>query len=155
MSADKTTLDELRIDRSFSKQRRSRAWAIILAIVALAFAGGAVAWFNLTRPAAVITTTVREGASGQQKTLLNASGYVTARREATVSSKVTGKVIEVLIEEGMSVEVGQVLARIDASNVQASLRLAEAQHTAAQSTANEIKVRLNEAERELRRQSQL
>ena len=44
---------------------------------------------------------------------MNASGYVTARREATVSSKVTGKVIEVLVEEGMKVEQGQVLARID------------------------------------------
>jgi multidrug efflux pump subunit AcrA (membrane-fusion protein) len=59
--------------------------------------------------------------------VLNASGYVTARRSATVSSKVTGKVVEVLVEEGMKVEEGQVLARLDSSNVEASLRLAEAQ----------------------------
>jgi transcriptional regulator of acetoin/glycerol metabolism len=49
--------------------------------------------------------------------VLNASGYVTARRAATVSSKVTGKVIEVLIEEGMKVKEGQVVARLDDTNV--------------------------------------
>jgi len=58
--------------------------------------------------------------------VLNASGYVTARRAATVSSKVTGKVTELLIEEGLKVQEGQVLARLDDTNVKASLRLAEA-----------------------------
>src|SRR4051812_16339191 len=55
------------------------------------------------------------------------SGYVTARRAATVSSKVTGKVIEVLVEEGMKVQADQVLARLDASNVEKSFKLSEAQ----------------------------
>ena len=54
--------------------------------------------------------------------MLNASGYVTARRRATVSSKVTGKVVEVLIEEGMVVAAGQLLARLDSSNVRAAAR---------------------------------
>jgi HlyD family secretion protein len=63
-------------------------------------------------------------AAGADRTVLNASGYVTARREATVSSKVTGKVVEVLIEEGMKVKDGQVLARLDDSNVKASLDVA-------------------------------
>ena len=45
--------------------------------------------------------------------MLNASGYVTARRRATVSSKITGKVVEVNVEEGMAVTQGQVLARLD------------------------------------------
>jgi RND family efflux transporter MFP subunit len=155
MSPDKTTLDELRIDRSASPQRGARGWVIVLVVVLLAMAGGAAWWLNRAAPASVTTITVREATSGGQKTLLNASGYVTARREATVSSKVTGKVIEVLIEEGMKVEAGQVLARIDSSNVQASLRLAETQLAAARSSLNETKVRLEEAERDLRRQSQL
>jgi RND family efflux transporter MFP subunit len=60
-------------------------------------------------------------AGGPDRTVLNASGYVTARRAATVSSKVTGKVMELLIEEGMKVQAGQVLARLDASNVEKSL----------------------------------
>ena len=51
------------------------------------------------------------GGQNNDHTVLNASGYVTARRAATASSKVTGKVVEVLIEEGMRVKEGQVLAR--------------------------------------------
>ena len=58
-------------------------------------------------------------AAGAQASVLNASGYVTARRRATVSSKVTGKVIEVNVEEGMAVREGQVLARLDDSTMRA------------------------------------
>src|SRR5262249_36120379 len=88
-------------------------------------------------------------------TVLNASGYVTARRQATVSSKVTGKVTEVLIEEGMKVQEGQILARLDDTNVRASLRLAEAQLESAKNALAETRVRIREAEQELERQSNL
>jgi RND family efflux transporter MFP subunit len=84
-------------------------------------------------------------------TSLNASGYVTARRSATVSSKVTGKVSEVLVEEGMKVEAGAVLARLDSSNVQASLRLAEAQLERARKSMEETKPNLEFANQELKR----
>ena len=71
------------------------------------------------------TVLVREATgNGIERTVLNSSGYVTARRQATVSSKITGKVVEVLIEEGMKVQEGQVLARLDDTNVKTSLRLA-------------------------------
>src|SRR5262245_16646224 len=155
MSPDKSTLDELRIDRSISPRRGPRRWVVVLVVTVLVVAAGAVWWVNRAKTITVSTATAREATSGGQRTLLNASGYVTARREATVSSKVTGKVIEVLIEEGMKVEPGQVLARIDDSNVKASFRLAEAQLAAARSSLNEIKVRAEEAERELRRMMQL
>src|SRR6185503_676947 len=89
--------------------------------------------------------------SSSDQTLLNASGYVMPRREATVASKVTGKVIEVLVEEGMKVEAGQILARIDASNVQQSLNLAEAQAESARKALNETRATLEQAEREFRR----
>jgi HlyD family secretion protein len=92
---------------------------------------------------------------GADRTILNASGYVTARREATVSSKVTGKVTEVLVEEGMHVKEGQVLARLDDTNIQASLLLAQAQLASAKSSLEETKVRLREAEQELQRQTDL
>jgi RND family efflux transporter MFP subunit len=77
--------------------------------------------------------------------VLNASGYVTARRRATVSSKMTGKVVEVNVEEGMAVREGQVLARLDDSTAKASLALAEAQAEAARRAVREIEVRLAEA----------
>src|SRR5207247_10732821 len=89
------------------------------------------------------------------RTVLNASGYVTARRAATVSSKVTGKVVEVLIEEGMRVKEGQILARLDDTNIKASLRLSEAQLESAKKSLEETRVRLREADQELKRQSDL
>ncbi|HET6407304.1 MAG TPA: efflux RND transporter periplasmic adaptor subunit, partial [Chthoniobacteraceae bacterium] len=89
------------------------------------------------------------------RTLLNASGYVTARRAATVSSKVTGKVMEVNVEEGKLVEVNQVLAKLDSSNVEASLRLAEAQLESAQKAVEETRPNLDFAQRELKRFAEL
>jgi RND family efflux transporter MFP subunit len=151
MSTDKEALDGLRIDRTnMSKNRISLWWFLFLLLVLLL--SGAAFWF-LGRPKAAIvrTISVREKSSGGQKTLLNASGYVTARRAATVSSKVTGKVIEVLVEEGMKVEAGQVLARIDSLNVQASLRLSEAQLESARQGLKEIKANLDQAQREWER----
>lgn len=128
----------------------------MLLIGLLVLAGAGVAWW-LNRPkiARVRTVAVQEGSSGGQKTLLNASGYVTARRIATVSSKVSGKVMEVLVEEGMKVEAGQVLARLDASNVEKSLNLAEAQLESARKGLEETRANLEGAEREFRRVSQL
>jgi RND family efflux transporter MFP subunit len=93
--------------------------------------------------------------AGGDRTVLNSSGYVTARRDATVSSKITGKVTEILIEEGMSVKEGQVLARLDDTNVRASLLLARAQEASAQASLEETRVRLREAEQELKRQTDL
>ncbi|MCZ6833657.1 MAG: efflux RND transporter periplasmic adaptor subunit, partial [Acidobacteria bacterium] len=77
------------------------------------------------------------------------------RRKATVSSKITGKVVEILIEEGMEVQKGQVLARLDDSNVLASLALARAQLDSARSGIKETEVQLAESGRNLRRLSNL
>src|SRR5262249_25103478 len=105
-----------------------------------------------------IRTAVARDASSSapaDRTVLNASGYVTARREATVSSKVTGKVVEVLIEEGMKVDQGQILARLDDTNVKARLLLAQAQQSSAKASLEETRVRLREADQELQRQAGL
>ena len=114
-------LDDLRIDRGEERQRGGRLWLWLL-LAAVAVALGAW-WLLRPRPPVVKTAAAVEVASaaGGATTVLNASGYVTARRQATVSSKVTGKVIEVLVEEGMKVKEGQVLAKLDSSNVSASL----------------------------------
>jgi RND family efflux transporter MFP subunit len=87
--------------------------------------------------------------------VLDASGYVTARRQATVSAKVTGKVVEVLIEEGMRVQEGAVLARLDDTEAKAQLALARAQLTAARSQQAEIRAMLEQAERDHTRQAEL
>jgi RND family efflux transporter MFP subunit len=87
--------------------------------------------------------------------VLNATGYVTARRRATVSSKITGKIVEVNIEEGMAVRAGQVLARLDDETQRAAVALAEAQAEAARRSVNESEVRLKEARINLERVSKL
>ena len=151
MSPDKQTLDELRIDRRTAPNNRRRPWLAVVGLAAIAVVAGMVWWLNRPKAAVVRTILVQETASGGQKTLLNASGYVTARRQATVSSKVTGKVIEVMVEEGMKIEAGQILARIDSSNVEKGLHLAEAQSESARKALDETKANLEQAEREFAR----
>jgi RND family efflux transporter MFP subunit len=98
---------------------------------------------------------VSERASGTQAAVLNASGYVTARRRATVASKITGKLVEVNVEEGMAVREGQVLARLDDATLRATLALAEAQAEAARRGVRENEVRLHEAQLTLARLTRL
>jgi HlyD family secretion protein len=142
----KPALDQLRIERKPEKESSNWPW---LVGVLLLITGSAAAWFYWFSPIAateVRTVVARELKSQAAGTVLNASGYVTARRKATVSSKFTGKVTEVLIEEGMRVETGQVLARLDDSNVSASFELARAQLVSAQKGLKETETLLNEAQ---------
>lgn len=157
MSPDKSTLDELRIDRRSAPPRQSRGWVIVLLLILLLVGGGVAWWLNRPKTVAVRTVAAQESAAGPggQRTLLNASGYVTARRIATVASKVSGKVVEVLVEEGMKVEAGQVLARLDSSNAEKSLHLAEAQLESARKALDETKANLERAEREFVRTTRL
>ena len=155
MTPEKASLDDLRIHRA-SGSPRGRASSVVLVAMLLALAVVVAAWW-FKRPAAVQvhTAIAHEKSGGAQKTLLNASGYVTARRAATVSSKVTGKVVEVHIEEGMKVEARQILATLDASNVTASLRLAESQLESAKAMMGETKPNLHFAMQELKRFTEL
>jgi HlyD family secretion protein len=149
-------LSALRIEREPLNTSGGRwgKWVVILILLAAA-GGGAWYWFNRERPVEVEVATVNERAAGAQASVLNASGYVTARRRATVSSKVTGKVIEVNVEEGMAVKQGQVLARLDDSSLQAALRLYRAQLEAAKQQIPESQVRLEQARVQLQRQERL
>jgi RND family efflux transporter MFP subunit len=156
MSEPKPTLSDLRIERDAPPAASSWRWGAAGVLLALLLAGGVVFW--LQRPAArrVRTAVARAAADdGVERTVLNASGYVTARRQATVSAKLTAKVIEVLVEEGMKVREGQVLARLDDTNVRTSLHLAEAQLAAATNALAETRVRIKEAAQELQRQTDL
>jgi len=149
-------LSALRIEREplNTGGGRSVKWVVLLLILGGA-GGGAWYWFNRERPVEVEVVAVTERAAGTQASVLNASGYVTARRRATVSSKVTGKVIEVNVEEGMAVREGQVLARLDDSTLQAGITLARAQLQAARQAVPEVEVRLAEARLNLQRQERL
>ena len=148
-------LSALRIERA--PRRASRRWVRwVVLLVLLAGAGGtAWTWMTRERPVEVEVASVTTRRAGAQASVLNASGYVTARRRATVSSKVTGKIVEVNVEEGMAVREGQVLARLDDANVRAALRLMEAQLEAARRAITETEVRLAEAERTLKRRERL
>lgn len=143
---NRPSLDELRIERRDDRMPvRARTYLLVLLVVVIA---GFAAWFYAFRPAPALevrTAVAREAAGGRAATVLNASGYVTARRQATVSAKFTGRVTEVLIEEGMEVEEGQVLARLDDSNLQPALALAEAQMVSAQRGVQETQALLTEA----------
>ena len=78
---------------------------------------------------------------------LAASGYVVARRKATVAAEITGKVVETLVEEGMVVEAGQVLARLDSVLATTDLSLSRSRVAAADAAANAIAADLKDAER--------
>ena len=111
---------------------------------------GAVIWFLVAQPGRTpvqlaLARPAASGDSAQGASLLDASGYVVARRQATVSSKITGKVQDVMIEEGRHVDAGQVIARLDPSNAQAALDQTRAQAAAAQSSLRVAEVAANEA----------
>lgn len=157
MSASAPKLDDLRIHRPAGPSPGSRSGLFVGLAIAIVVAALVIWWFARPNATAVRTAPAREIAAGPagERTVLNASGYVTARREATVSSKVTGKVVDVLIEEGVRVEAGQVLAHLDDANVKAGHALALAQLESARSGLEETRVRVTEAERDWQRFSTL
>jgi RND family efflux transporter MFP subunit len=156
MSDLKDDLAALRIERDPHRPGAGRWVAWVLVLVVLGAAGvGAWRYATRERPVEVEAAAVSERAAGTQAAVLNASGYVTARRRATVSSKITGKVVEVNVEEGMAVREGQILARLDDATSKAALALAEAQAEAARRAVRENEVRLAEAKVSLGRVLQL
>jgi RND family efflux transporter MFP subunit len=103
----------------------------------------------------VEVATARAAPAGGAATILNASGYVEPRRKATVSAKITGKVTEVLVDEGMIVEKGQVLARLDDSDARRRYEAIRANRDVARAGIRELEVNLADAERTLRRTREL
>jgi RND family efflux transporter MFP subunit len=156
MSQSKPSLEDLRIHRPDPKESPHRASLAAVGVILLVLAAVAGWWFSRTSAIEVTTTLARAVTTGGgDRTVLNASGYVTARRQATVSSKVTGKVIEVDIEEGMKVKEGQVLARLDDTNVKTSLDVAQAQLASAHTALEETRAQLKSADLEYRREIEL
>lgn len=153
MSRPEELLSQLRIDRRPGAQRKPRRWpwivgGLILLLVLFAVFGGRGA-------VTVDTAQARDAASAGPMSLLDASGFVVARRIATVSSKVTGKVREVFIEEGQAVKEGEVLATLDAVDANAALNTAQSQLASSQSQLAEAQANLQLAERNLVRNREL
>jgi len=153
----KDELASLHIDHTARAGGSKRGVWITALIVLIVIAVAGWAWSTRVDAVPVKTTVVKAetGGGAAVGAVLNASGYVTARRRATVSSKVTGKVLEVFVEEGRAVRKGQVLARLDDSQVRASLVVGEAQLETAKRGAAEDEARLREAELTLGRREQL
>ncbi len=158
-SDKRALLEQLRIDRSEAPDSAARPlkWFLLIALV-----GGAafVLWFfELPGEAGAppVRTALAQAAPATSSgpSVLDATGYVVARRQATVSSKATGKVVEVLIEEGVVVEQGQLLARLDDSIPRAQLELEQSRLEAARRYRRELDVELRQAQLDLERTEEL
>lgn len=183
MTEKSDLLGQLKIDRNNDDARGistrsviviSLAAAAIAAIIAVQFTSGPSAPdensatveaspetatpSNLPAEGAAIAATSSsedEATATPDERILNASGYITARRMATVSSKIMGLITEILVEEGMEVSAGQVLARLDDSVALVDLRLAEAQVGVQKARLQGFEANLAEAERVLSRATAL
>jgi RND family efflux transporter MFP subunit len=150
MNTTADQLNQLRIERKpGARKRKRKLWPWIVGAIALLVA--VIIGWSSTRPAEVQAVAARDAADPANASLLDASGFIVARRIATVSSKSTGRVREVLIEEGQRVEAGQILATLDPIDADAQQALASAQLSASQSQIAQVEAQLVEAEANVRR----
>ena len=149
-------LSELQIDRGPEPAGRSRWPFVVLGILGFAVLSSIVFWVFGSTPVSVTVATIRLSQSGgNAASVLDASGYVVARRQATVSSKIAGKVLEVLVEEGVTVQKDQIVAYLDDSSQTAQLNLARAELSSAEAALNETRAQLTQAELDLTRATEL
>jgi RND family efflux transporter MFP subunit len=148
---ERPDLGSLRIDdhkRSPSRAGKRIAVALAVLLGALVIVGGVYAYMH--QKPVVEVAVVQQPDAGPQA-LLNASGYVTPQRRATVAAKITGRVTGVYFTEGMHVRNGFVLATLDDSDAQKTLASAKADRDATQAGIADLQVQLKNAELELRR----
>lgn len=158
MNASTDLLNELRIERKpLPPANPRRKWWVIGGIVAaLLLLVALFGFFAKPKPLPVETATASAmGEGSEAASVLDATGYVVARRMATVSAKIPGKVLEVLIEEGQKVEEGQIIARLDPIDAVQQQQLARAQVAATASQRAAISAQLQEADANVTRLSAL
>ena len=148
-SSSPSSLNALRIDRSAPTARARRPWGWIIAGGVLL--AGAAAWWLMPRPVPVQTTAVVTATASQQHVVLTASGYVVAQRRAAVASKATGRLVALNVREGSVVREGELIARIDDSDVLAAIVAAEAAVRQAEAGVRQAEVELANARAELGR----
>jgi RND family efflux transporter MFP subunit len=149
-------LSGLRIEeraRSAGSGRRKRRILALSAVIILVAVGSFLA--TRTRVAVVAVAEARPAGDPATTALLNASGYVTPRRRATIAAKITARVVDVYVDEGMTVVEGQLLAKLDDSDAVRRLQAVKAQRDATAALIASLKVNLANAEREFRRQEEL
>jgi RND family efflux transporter MFP subunit len=152
-------LHQLRIDRSGREQpEEPRRWPWIAggALILILIAAG-IGLLRSKQSAVAVHTAMAQPMTtgGPSASVLDATGYVTARREATVSAQITGTLTEVLIEEGDHVKVGQVLARLEETSQRAALAQAEAQLHSAQALLVQFQAQLSQDQRDVKRAEDL
>jgi RND family efflux transporter MFP subunit len=153
-------LHQLRIDRGLREETSEvRRWPWLVAgAVVVFFLIGAGLWLMKARHADVVVHTAMAQpmtSGGPSTSVLDATGYVTARRQATVSAQITGTMTEVLIEEGDHVKAGQVLARLDDTSQRAAVAQAEAQFHSAQALLVQYQAQLAQDQRDVKRAEDL
>jgi RND family efflux transporter MFP subunit len=155
--APKHDLGSLRIhDTQRKGSKLGRGLAIFFGIlVILGGLSGAIYAFRGQKPVVEVAVVRKPAAAGSREALLNASGYVTPRRRATIAAKITGRVTGVFFDEGTQVKEGQLLATLDDSDVQKTLNSAKADRDSAQAAIADWQVQLKNAQIELHRADQL
>jgi RND family efflux transporter MFP subunit len=153
-------LEQLRIDPVHRDEHTTSArtwWIVAAVVVALALVGAGVAYFVLRGPRFEVeaATAAPPAASAGPTAILQATGYVTARRQATVSAQITGALTQVLIEEGERVSAGQVLAKLDDTAQRAALAQSVAQVEAAKAILVQTQAQLEQSRRDLKRNQDL
>jgi RND family efflux transporter MFP subunit len=152
----KHDLGSLRIDdRARTSGKSGKRVAIILVVLTLLVAAGAALFFWKGRTPLVEVAVARTASDPRAQALLNASGYVTPRRRATVAAKITGRVTGVFFDEGVHVRDQQELATLDDSDVRRALDSAKADRDASQAAIADFEVQLKYAEVELKRSDSL
>jgi RND family efflux transporter MFP subunit len=152
-SAAPSALQQLQIKRggNFGKKKRRWGWWITLLIVIIA----AAVFLLMPRQVEVQATSVLTTYPSQQYAQLTASGYVVAQRRAAVASKATGRLVQLNVREGSAVKQGDLIARLDASDVQASILQAQAGIRQAEAGVAQANVELVNANIELKRSQSL
>jgi RND family efflux transporter MFP subunit len=146
----KHDLESLRIDdHKRTSGSAGKRIGIILAVLVLLVVGGGV--YAYIHQVAVVDVAEAQAQDTSQKALLNASGYVTPQRRATVAAKITGRVTGVFFTEGMYVQQGYILATLDDSDAQRDLASAKADRNATESSILDLQVQLKNANIELDR----
>ena len=159
MDDQSALLNQLRIDRGSESAPSGRAWIWVTAALVILAAAGVAVWM-WARPTGVPVQVVAARAiagdgAAAAGSILDASGYVVARRQATVASKITAKMVELEIEEGDHVKAGQIIAKLDDTNIRAVLNQASAQLDYAKASLTETQVNLTNAQRDYDRQKSL
>src|SRR5712671_305091 len=150
-------LGSLRIDDS---HRSSSSWGKRLSIffgllVVLGGLSGAVFTFWNQKPLVEVVLVEKSANSGGREALLNASGYVTPRRRATIAAKITGRVTGVFFDEGTHVAQNQLLATLDDSDARKALDSAKADYAASKAAIADLEVQLKNARIQFHRAEQL